>query len=97
MEYHLEKEGSTLGAAILLKSNLKLIGIFKENHKNKKNNIIDYCIPINLLLGQLNFIKCIFSIEKSDIGQSIKIFNNGFDDDNVFYKKNDDVEKKLTF
>ena len=96
LEYHLEKEGASFGAPILLKSNCKLIGMFKENHKKKKKNILDYLVPINTILKKLNFIKCVYNIQKKDVGTNIQIFNNGFIDEMAFHKyNNEDIDKKI--
>ena len=95
LEYHLETEGSSFGAPIILKNNSKLIGMFKENHKKKKKNILDYCVPINLILNKLNFIKCVFNIKSKDVGKSIQLFNIGFNDESQFHKYNEDIDKKI--
>ena len=53
---------------IILKDNLKLLGIKKE----KK------IITMNIIVNKINFIKCIYDIKKEDIFKDIQIINNSF-------------------
>ena len=57
---------------IILNFNSKLIGIIKENNIN---NLIEF-IPMNIIINNINYIKCIYEIKKDDIGKSIQILNN---------------------
>ena len=95
LEYSVPNTATTSGAPIVLKYNLKLIGLFKENYKKKKNEFFDYAIPFNLILNKLNFMKCIYDIKEKDIGHKIQIINNGFKDEDHFYKHNNEIENKI--
>ena len=75
---------------IILMDNLKLIGLIKENKDNK--DII--CIPMNIIINKINYIKCIYEIKKEEIGKEIQILNNGYYWDK-FIKKNDEIEKEI--
>ena len=55
---------------ILLKENMKLIGILRED----KNEVI--IIPISIIIDRINFIKCICNITKEDLEKDVKILNN---------------------
>ena len=69
---------------ILLKDNYKLIGMINGN-----NNKIEF-IPMNIIINNINFIKCIYEIKKEDIGKEIQILNNkdGFGE-------NEEIEKEI--
>ena len=72
--------------------NLKLIGLIKENKDNK--DII--CIPMNIIINKINYIKNIYEIKKEEIGKEIQILNNGYiTKDDRFIKKNDKIEKEI--
>ena len=58
---------------LLLNFNSKLIGIIKENNNN--NNLIEF-IPMNIIINNLNYIKCIYEIKKHYLGKDIQILNN---------------------
>jgi len=75
---------------IILMDNLKLIGLIKENKDNK--DII--CIPMNIIIYKINYIKCIYEIKKEEIGKEIQILNNGYYWDK-FIKKNEEIEKEI--
>ena len=60
---------------ILLNFNSKLIGIIKENNNN--NNLIEF-IPMNIIINNINYIKCIYEIKKDDLGKEIQILNNKY-------------------
>ena len=47
---------SVKNGIIVLKNNLKLIGIIKE--KEEKTMII----PMNIIINKINFIKCVYEI-----------------------------------
>ena len=51
---------------IILKDNLKLIGIINENNK----------LSMNKILNKINYMKGIYEIKKEDIGKDIQIINN---------------------
>ena len=57
---------------VILKDNLKLIGLIKEHYKKDKIEII----PMNLIIEQINFIKCKYEINKNDLGKEIQILND---------------------
>ena len=57
---------------IIFKDNMKLIGIIKV--KEEKINII----PMNMIIDKINFIKCIYEIQKEDVNKNIQIINNNF-------------------
>ena len=94
-EYTVENSETKPGAPLISKYNLKLLGLFKENHKKKKHVFTDYAVPIDMILGKLNFMKCTFNIAKKDIGTKIQILNNGFVDEGQFYKHNNEIESKI--
>ena len=56
LEYSFPDSPTTSGAPIILKYNLKVIGLFKENYKKKKKTFFDYAVPFNLILNKLNFM-----------------------------------------
>ena len=95
LEYSFPNSPTTSGAPIILKYNLKLIGLFKENHKKKKKTFFDYAVPFNLILNKLNFMKCVYNVKTKDIGEKIQIINNGFTDEDNFYKHNNEIENKI--
>ena len=57
---------------ILLKDNMKLIGILRKN-KNKGEADI---LPVKIIINNINCIRCIYIIKKEDIDKDIKILNN---------------------
>ena len=57
---------------IILKENLKLIGIIKENEDKKETEII----PMNIIINKINYIKCKYYIKKNDLRKNIQIMNN---------------------
>ena len=65
---------------IILKDNLKLIGIINENNK----------LSMNKILNKINYMKGIYEIKKEDIGKDIQIINNKND-----YYKNEEILKKI--
>jgi surface protein len=71
---------------IILKDNMKLIGIIKE--KEEKINII----PMNIIINKINFIKGIYEIKKDDIGKDIQLINSKDDLGNI---KNEEIEKNI--
>ena len=68
---------------IILKENNKLIGLLVRN-----NNTIEL-IPINIIINNINYIKCIYEIKKEDIGKEIQIINN-----KDYSGINEEIEKK---
>ena len=75
---------------ILLNFNSKLIGIIKEN--NNSNNLIEF-IPMNIIINNINYIKCIYEIKKDDLGKDIQILNNKrWLDDDI---KNEEILNKM--
>ncbi len=94
-EYSVNNAKSNSGAPLISKYNLKLLGLFKENHKHKKNSYIDYAFPMDLILSKLNFMKCTFNISKNDIGNKVQIINNGYTDGDKFYTHNNEIEHKI--
>ena len=72
---------------ILLKNNLKLIGIIQENEV--EINIIQ----MNNIINKINFIKCLYEIKKEDIGKDIQILNNK---GKFNYEiKNEEIEREI--
>ena len=67
---------------IMLKENLKLIGLMKENKE---------IIPMNIIINKINFIKCIYNINEDNIGKEIRIINN----ENYKFNKNEEIEKEI--
>ena len=65
---------------IILKDNLKLIGIINENNK----------LSMNKILNKINYMKGIYEIKKEDIGKDTQIINNKND-----YYKNEEILKKI--
>ena len=72
---------------IVLKDNMKLIGIIKE--KDERMIII----PMNTIINKINFIKCVYEIENDDIGKDIQIIN--YMDKNVYELKNEEIQKQV--
>ena len=73
---------------IILKENMKLLGIIKESKNQNEINII----PMNIIMNKINFIKCIYNIKVEDTERDIQIINNkGYDDKN----KNEEIEKEI--
>jgi hypothetical protein len=48
--------------------------LHKEGYNDNKNKDI----PMNLIINKINFIKCIYKIEKKDIGKEIIIINDEY-------------------
>ena len=71
---------------IILKENLKLIGIIKNNVKN----IEQLYLSINIIIDKINYMKCLYEIKKKDIGKEIQIINN-----RLPVEKNDQIEEKI--
>ena len=61
---------SVKNGIIVLKDNMKLVGIIKE----KEEKII--IIPMNIIINKINFIKCVYEIKKDDIDKEIQIIIN---------------------
>ena len=59
---------------IILKDNLKLLGIINKN--NNKNEID--IITMNIIINKINFIKCKYEIKKDDVGKEIQIISGKF-------------------
>ena len=95
LEYSFPNSPTTSGAPIILKYNLKVIGLFKENYKKKKKTFFDYAFPFNLILNKFNFMKCVYHVKSKDIGEKVQIINNGFTDEDNFYKYNIEIENKI--
>ena len=70
---------------IILKENYKLIGIINGN------NNIEF-IPMNIIINNINYIKCIYEIKKEDIGKEIQIINNKDYDGKIINKE---IEKEI--
>ena len=70
---------------IILKDNMKLIGIIKEEEKEIK------FIPMNIIINKINFIRCCYNVKKEDIDKEIQIFNNSTDYGNINYE----IEKEI--
>ena len=77
---------STKKGIILLKDNYKLIGIINEN------NNIEF-IPMNIIINNINYIKCVYEIKQEDIGKEIQIINNKYYDWGDI--KNKEIEKEI--
>ena len=88
-------EGSS-GSPLLLIENRKLIGLHKGAYSINKNNRVSLGIPINLLINKIDYIKCIYNINKEDVGKEIQLINNKYY--NYDMKKlisNDELETKV--
>ena len=72
---------------IVLKDNMKLIGMIKE--KNDKIIII----PLNIIINKINFIKCVYEIKKDDINKEIQIINNKYKNDDKI--RNEEIQNKV--
>ena len=77
---------STKKGIVLLKDNYKLIGIINEN------NNIEF-IPMNIIINNINYIKCVYEIKQEDIGKEIQIINNKYYDWGDI--KNKEIEKEI--
>ena len=62
-----QKEG-----IVILKDNMKLIGIVKKNKDINEINII----PMNVIINKISFIKGLYKITKKDKGKQVQIMNN---------------------
>ena len=71
---------------ILLKDNMKLMGIIKGNDNEIK------ILPINIITDKINYIKCIYEIKKEDVNKDIQIINNKDFYGNI---KNIEIEKEV--
>ena len=71
---------------IILKDNMKLIGIIKEEEEKE----IKF-IPMNIIINKINFIRCCYNVKKEDIDKEIQIFNNSTDYGNINYE----IEKEI--
>ena len=66
---------------IILKDNMKLIGIIHELNM----------IPMNIIMNKINFIRCIYYIKKEDLNKDIQIINNTY-----YYEKiSEDFKEKI--
>lgn len=61
------------GSAIILKYNLKLVGLYKGTYDqySKANK----AISMKTFFNKLNFIKCVYNIDSFNIGKEIQIIN----------------------
>ena len=64
------------GSPLILKYNSKLIGLHKGTYGNS-------AVPINLIIDKLNFIKCVYNIDDTNIGKEIQIINKGYNNSSV--------------
>ena len=85
-DYFLCNINKSCEGIIILKENLKLIGIIKNNVKN--NDKIYF--SINIIIDKINYMKCLYEIKKKDIGKEIQIINN-----RLPVEKNDQIEEKI--
>ena len=77
---------------IILNSNSQLIGIIKENKINNINNLVEF-IPMNIIINNINYIKCTYEIKNEKINRNIQILNNKY-----YYDKcieNQEIMKKI--
>ena len=86
------------GSPILLIENLKLIGM----HKGKYDCKMNYGICFNIIINKINFIKCVFNIDKQNIGKEIKIINKSSNNYNnrikiIIDKKIEPIRYRYTF
>ena len=77
---------SITNGIIILNDNSKLIGIIKENEFDE----IEF-IPMNIIINNINYIKCIYEITKDDLGKIILILS----DELVCGDSNEEILKKL--
>ena len=74
---------------ILLKDNLKLIGLIKVYNNNL--NEIEF-IPMDIIINEINFIKCKYEIKEKDIVNKIQIINNEHESNHY---TNDEIKKNI--
>ena len=72
---------------IILKYNLKLIGLIKESN----NEELEF-IPMHLIINKINFIKCKYIIKKIDFDKPIQIFNI---ESSVYSFRNEEIYSKI--
>ena len=94
-EYSFFTEYDSSGSPIILLNNLKLVGLHKGKYKEENENK-PIGIPMNLIINKINYIKCIYNIEKENVGKEIQILNNGYYNyKNEFLKKNNEIENNI--
>ena len=74
---------------IILRENSKLIGLIKENNNN---NLIEV-IPMNIIINNINYIKCIYDIKIEKKDEEIQILNNKYYYDQYFI--NEEILNKI--
>ena len=71
----------------ILKNDLKLMGLIKDNNNSNEIEII----PINKIVNNINFIKCTYLIDKIDLGKATQIINNKGEENYI----NTEIEEKM--
>ena len=71
----------------ILKNDLKLMGLIKDNNNSNEIEII----PINKIVNNINFIKCTYLIDKIDLGKATQIINNKGKENYI----NTEIERKM--
>ena len=84
-EMSFETKGGASGSPILLKNNLKVIGLYRGKYQENQN--VSLCVPVDLIINKINFIKCTYSINEENIGKEIQILNNGYYDEFELFPK----------
>ena len=93
-QYSLGTDKGSSGSPIILLNNLKLIGLHKGKYKKGEKEIFPIGIPMNIIINKMNYIKCIYNIEKENVGKEIQILNNEYNYFDDFFK-NYEIEKNI--
>jgi len=92
-EYGLGTDHGSSGSPIILLNNLKLIGLHKGKYKEEKETR-SVGIQMNIIINKIDYIKCIYNIEKENVGKEIQILNNGYNHYNN-NSRNNEIEKNI--
>ena len=82
----LENEGS-FGSPIILINNLKVIGLYRNKFEQDEKCCLG--IPMKLIKNKIDFIKCVFNIDKESVWREVRILC-----DSDFDRKNNEIKKK---
>jgi len=81
---------ASFGSPIILINNLKVIGLYRN--KFEKDEKFCLGIPMKLIKNKIDFIKCVFNIDKESVGHEVKILYKHGD---VYDYKNSEIEKEI--